>query len=1000
MRKHRLRRRIPRNVPQEAILEVQSRTSLSPREIELLYSSRFRRVAPNGKMGFSQFCSMLGVLAMLQETQIAGRLFQAFDRDHNTELNFTEFAVALGTMMCGSEDDKLELAFRILNPSFTGTGASLSDYEFESSEGEAESKTLEELPVSPIESANGAPLTPCDSSPDGMPPDATVAGMEWKTQAVQMQQPRQRHLCVHDDHSQGHSPPLQQKRKPRVSAEAFARIQHVVYADSVSTSDFVQLIRAVEASRKILVGDEGPPIPQSEIEAVFLPLTTTLPDGSKRMMQADFRRAVRNSPSFLALLGVDIGGAAADTSAGGQAAKAWDETTDMERVKTEGIVRSLRGIPSRLYRSTSDSTNTMEKVLQQPQQLQQHVFQQQQLKQQLQQLEFCIDNLREIERQIQTLKQATFVSFERQPEDSSLPGKNLTAAAVSSPLIEITEAQEALLTPRGTSATRTHMADRACPKRSVPHAVGAVMVQSGHGSGLKGSTVRMYSEWARRGGSDESPRGAALRWCCEARVTDPMYDRHDENALRLKMYINKPKIGRRRGRPYTTSDSGSAAFCPAYQKKSVEYGCHEAEDDKGCFTPLRGSLTTQHRIAAKGVAIYFGHHSWNTVINVMLGMRLAGGRVAIAPERSLKPYDFNYKEKFRLLSQTPHEDASPLHPTTVRFTDYAPMVFRRLREMFKIDKTMYIHSIGPEQVVSNLLLGSLASLSELVSEGKSGALFYYTADGKFIIKTVSRESARGLRRLLPDYLEHFVKNPESLLSRFLGLHAVKHTFPRQGRLSSAANRMRHKTYFLVMENLFHTPVPIHRRYDLKGSTYKRSLALDNRADPTAALKDNDLEREGEKLLQIDIGPERAARLVDLLRRDSKFLMSHSLMDYSLLVGIYYSHKESRKALNPAVAFLPSFITYRRSVDARPHRFLPSSCSPLPFWRRDLCGLASHDGRKLFYFGIIDFLTKWGSFKRSEHAVKAIQTCDGAGISCVNPSVYASRFVSFLEQHIV
>ncbi|OEH78100.1 phosphatidylinositol-4-phosphate 5- phosphatidylinositol-4-phosphate 5-kinase [Cyclospora cayetanensis] len=808
---------------------------------------------------------MLGVLAMLQETQIAGRLFQAFDRDHNTELNFTEFAVALGTMMCGSEDDKLELAFRILNPSFTGTGASLSDYEFESSEGEAESKTLEELPVSPIESANGAPLTPCDSSPDGMPPDATVAGMEWKTQAVQMQQPRQRHLCVHDDHSQGHSPPLQQKRKPRVSAEAFARIQHVVYADSVSTSDFVQLIRAVEASRKILVGDEGPPIPQSEIEAVFLPLTTTLPDGSKRMMQADFRRAVRNSPSFLALLGVDIGGAAADTSAGGQAAKAWDETTDMERVKTEGI--------------------------------------------------FCIDNLREIERQIQTLKQATFVSFvpERQPEDSSLPGKNLTAAAVSSPLIEITEAQEALLTPRGTSATAETEAAAAaavaavkCTEQKLQQII-ATALSYARGSGdspvLQQQPQQQPLQISQReeatnhhvvlpyGGTffhsdtkvNLKPHEAALT---QVNVVASLWGALQLNIVKFFLHVDA----------HFALSASSVVYIGSFFALYPLLGLPDV-----CF----GVLFRPLGIAAKGVAIYFGHHSWNTVINVMLGMRLAGGRVAIAPERSLKPYDFNYKEKFRLLSQTPHEDASPLHPvrandlgfrlcrvfskTTVRFTDYAPMVFRRLREMFKIDKTMYIHSIGPEQVVSNLLLGSLASLSELVSEGKSGALFYYTADGKFIIKTVSRESARGLRRLLPDYLEHFVKNPESLLSRFLGLHAVKHTFPRQGRLSSAANRMRHKTYFLVMENLFHTPVPIHRRYDLKGSTYKRSLALDNRADPTAALKDNDLEREGEK---IDIGPERAARLVDLLRRDSKFLMSHSLMDYSLLVGIYYSHKES------------------------------------------------------------------------------------------------------------
>ncbi|CDI78157.1 Phosphatidylinositol-4-phosphate 5-kinase 9, related, partial [Eimeria acervulina] len=227
--------------------------------------------------------------------------------------------------------------------------------------------------------------------------------------------------------------------------------------------------------------------------------------------------------------------------------------------------------------------------------------------------------------------------------------------------------------------------------------------------------------------------------------------------------------------------------------------------------------------------------------------------------------------------------------TAVRFTDYAPMVFRRLREMFQIDRAVYIHSIGPEQVISNLLLGSLSSLCELVSEGKSGALFYYTADGRYIIKTVSRSAAAELRRLLPAYYEHFVQNPDSLLTRCLGLHAIKHAYPSRRKLSTLANQVQQKTYFLVMENLFHTPVPIHRRYDLKGSSYKRTLAPEIRVDPTVALKDNDLEREGEK---IDIGPEKAARLLKQLQQDANFLCVHRLMDYSLLIGIYYANKNA------------------------------------------------------------------------------------------------------------
>lgn len=43
----------------------------------------------------------------------------------------------------------------------------------------------------------------------------------------------------------------------------------------------------------------------------------------------------------------------------------------------------------------------------------------------------------------------------------------------------------------------------------------------------------------------------------------------------------------------------------------------------------------------------------------------------------------------------------------VRFIDYAPMVFRRLRAIFGIDSLLYIRSVGPEQLLGNLILGMM-----------------------------------------------------------------------------------------------------------------------------------------------------------------------------------------------------------------------------------------------------------------------------------------------------
>ena len=37
-------------------------------------------------------------------------------------------------------------------------------------------------------------------------------------------------------------------------------------------------------------------------------------------------------------------------------------------------------------------------------------------------------------------------------------------------------------------------------------------------------------------------------------------------------------------------------------------------------------------------------------------------------------------------------------------------------------------SLGPEQIMGELLLGTMGSMSELMSEGKSGSFFYYSND--------------------------------------------------------------------------------------------------------------------------------------------------------------------------------------------------------------------------------------------------------------------------------
>lgn len=133
-----------------------------------------------------------------------------------------------------------------------------------------------------------------------------------------------------------------------------------------------------------------------------------------------------------------------------------------------------------------------------------------------------------------------------------------------------------------------------------------------------------------------------------------------------------------------------------------------------------------------------------------------------------------------------------------KFKDYAPWVFRELREHFHLDPADYLLSLTAKYI-----------LSELGSPGKSGSFFYFSRDYRFIIKTISHTEHKFLRKILKDYHKHVLENPHTLISRFYGLHRVKLPHGR-------------KIHFVIMNNLFPPHRDIHETYDLKvgSSTFR------------------------------------------------------------------------------------------------------------------------------------------------------------------------------------
>ncbi len=59
------------------------------------------------------------------------------------------------------------------------------------------------------------------------------------------------------------------------------------------------------------------------------------------------------------------------------------------------------------------------------------------------------------------------------------------------------------------------------------------------------------------------------------------------------------------------------------------------------------------------------------------------------------------------------------------------------------------------------------------SEGKSGSFFFFSHDGKFIIKTISNNELNTmLGDFMKNYYEHTSSIPESLLVRIYGLYSI------------------------------------------------------------------------------------------------------------------------------------------------------------------------------------------------------------------------------------
>ncbi|KAJ8602173.1 hypothetical protein CTAYLR_003540 [Chrysophaeum taylorii] len=319
------------------------------------------------------------------------------------------------------------------------------------------------------------------------------------------------------------------------------------------------------------------------------------------------------------------------------------------------------------------------------------------------------------------------------------------------------------------------------------------------------------------------------------------------------------------------------------------------------------------------------------------------------------------RQVLRDLCTESHHPVCVVDASRVLFRSIARDSLRRLRATFGISETDYARSWR-------------AVTKARYSDGASGAFFLFSADERFLAKTATATEIRALARRA-DALAAYC-SPDTKLCRIVGAH----TLEIYGQ----------PFHLVVQENLFFgSDASLLRRYDIKGSSVNRRSG--DKFEKSRALlleqplnysrgggggggcvgKDDDLQDD------LHIDPRDAALLLAQLDRDSRFLASQNIMDYSLLIGV-------DDLPRPPLCCTDNNRNSTSSSSSSSFLVQAEAC------RYD----ATFGGPSAYTLAIIDLLQEWNWAKKLERAYKIIFRCrPPLGLSAIDPVRYQRRFMA-------
>jgi len=292
----------------------------------------------------------------------------------------------------------------------------------------------------------------------------------------------------------------------------------------------------------------------------------------------------------------------------------------------------------------------------------------------------------------------------------------------------------------------------------------------------------------------------------------------------------------------------------------------------------------------------------------------------------------------------------------VKITYYSPKLFDELL----VNDLKFInldHSLAIDMNIEQIKNSSKAD------GGRGGQFFFFSYDNQIILKSLSNDDFKCMKKILQPYYDYMAKNNDSLIMRIYGVYEFTFFNIKNKKTSIFSQKM------MVMRNLCGYPkYCIERIYDLKGSTFQReSLTKKKLKDEKIVLKDIDFLKI-EKKLYID--NKKKKELIETLKKDSIFFKNNGIIDYSLLIIKINCDK-----------------TYEDEI-----------FSPPP----NMNGLWSLDSTKekgvKYHIGVIDYLQPYNYKKIFEkYSKKLIKAKINLDTSAQDPIIYSNRFCKFLEK---